>query len=247
MIDSCTRHTLDTREPACQMEEKDDDAGLRASPETPPCSASRLSSDGSGHAASSGWAAQGSALGGSRAGSWRSMLDAQVRGTAIVWVRLRPARAVCGRAHARAPPLSARARAQDAQLAAYPLSHAGSGGVDETQSVGSRGTRVTSGYTPKSFHSANVKEVYLEEWLHAANAHVPAQPDEAAARRRLGDGAAEGAGEIIVIIDSVVECQRRSPWVTWGKFPLFPVGDPPPLSELCSRVRNSRSLVGVRA
>ena len=114
-------------------------------------------------------------------------------------------------------------------------SYAGSAGAaDDYASVSSRGTRITSGYTPKSFHSANVKEVYLEEWLNVAKAHVPTQPEQASARR-LGESA-KGAGEVIVVIDSIIECQRRSPWVTWGEFPLFPVGDPPPLSALCSRV-----------
>jgi hypothetical protein len=98
---------------------------------------------------------------------------------------------------------------------------------------------------PKSFHSLNVKGVYLEEWLHVANAHVPAQPGESG-MRRLGDSAAPEVGELIVIVDSVVECQRRSPWVTWGQFPLFPVGDPPPLSQVVTRVRNSPSLVRAR-
>jgi hypothetical protein len=59
----------------------------------------------------------------------------------------------------------------------------------------------------------------------------------------LGESATPEVGELIVIIDSVVECQRRSPWVTWGQFPLFPVGDPPPLSQVATRVRNSPSLV----
>ena len=127
----------------------------------------------------------------------------------------------------------------------YPSSHADCVGEANAPSVSSRGTRVTSGYMPKSFHSLNVKGVYLEEWLHVANAHVPAQPGESG-MRRLGDSAAPEVGELIVIVDSVVECQRRSPWVTWGQFPLFPVGDPPPLSQVVTRVRNSPSLMHAR-
>ena len=111
---------------------------------------------------------------------------------------------------------------------------------DEWTSVSSRSAvmSVHSGrfsYTTKSFHTSNVKEVFLEEWLNIAKAHVPADPP---AVRRLGDSPAESGGEIIVIIDSIVQHQRRSPMlgVSWGDFPLFPVGDPQPLSPLRSRV-----------
>jgi len=102
-------------------------------------------------------------------------------------------------------------------------------------SVSSRSTGLTGSYTPKSFHSANVKEVYLEEWLrNVAKANLPDMQTDTTHRCRLGE--ADSAHEMIVLIDSVVEHQRRSPWVTWGEFPLFPVGDPPPLSALHSRV-----------
>jgi hypothetical protein len=111
--------------------------------------------------------------------------------------------------------------------------------MDEWRSVSSRGARavgLTSNYTPKGFDSANVKEVFLEEWLNVAKAHMPTHPDlQAGPARKFGD-AFEGGGEVVVVIDCIIEHERRSPWVAWGQFPLFPVGDPPPLSRLCCRV-----------
>ena len=69
-------------------------------------------------------------------------------------------------------------------------SHAGSVGAADGWSVSSRSTRGAglSTYAPKSFHSANVKEVYLEEWLNIAKTNVPVDTDQLAApARRLGD------------------------------------------------------------
>ncbi len=103
--------------------------------------------------------------------------------------------------------------------------------ADEWMSVSGKG--LASNYTPKSFSSENVKEVYLEEWLNATRLHMHAGP-----ARRLGEGGQAG-GEMVVVIDSIIEHERRSPWVPWGEFPLFPVGDPPPLSAVCSRVAAS--------
>ena len=116
------------------------------------------------------------------------------------------------------------------------------GAADEWMSVSSRGTGPSRSYTPQSFHSLNVKEVYNEEWLNMAKTHIPSEkaPDQEPARR-MDDCSTQGAGdagpcEIVVIVDSCIEHQRRSPWVGWGEFPLFPVGDPPALSEISSRV-----------
>jgi hypothetical protein len=103
--------------------------------------------------------------------------------------------------------------------------------ADEWMSVSGKG--LASNYTPKSFSSENVKEVYLEEWLNATRLYMHAGP-----ARRLGEGGQAG-GEVVVVIDSIIEHERRSPWVPWGEFPLFPVGDPPPLSAVCSRVAAS--------
>jgi hypothetical protein len=109
-------------------------------------------------------------------------------------------------------------------------------------SVSTRGTGPSRIYTPRSFHSANVKEVYIEEWLNVAKAHIPSA--EQGPARRLDDGGAGEAGgrgprEVVVIVDCCLEHQRRSPWVGWGEFPLFPVGDPPALTALSSRVSPS--------
>jgi hypothetical protein len=109
--------------------------------------------------------------------------------------------------------------------------------MSSQSAVLSAGHSCPSGYTTKSFLSYNVKEVFLEEWLNMAKAHVPVEPGVGVSARRLGDSPADG-GEIIVIIDSIVQHQRRSPMlgVPWGDFPLFPVGDPPSLSPISSRV-----------
>mmetsp|Transcript_16499 Transcript_16499/g.39438 ORF Transcript_16499/g.39438 Transcript_16499/m.39438 type:complete len:1357 (+) Transcript_16499:109-4179(+) len=40
----------------------------------------------------------------------------------------------------------------------------------------------------------------------------------------------------VIVIDSKVEHQRRTPWSGWGEFPLLPVGDPNEFSQTCSTV-----------
>jgi hypothetical protein len=126
---------------------------------------------------------------------------------------------------------SVRSMIWTARTASCGESAGGREAADEWMSVSGKG--LASNYTPKSFSSENVKEVYLEEWLNATRLHMHAGP-----ARRLGEGGQAG-GEVVVVIDSIIEHERRSPWVPWGEFPLFPVGDPPPLSAVCSRVAAS--------
>ncbi|EKX53566.1 hypothetical protein GUITHDRAFT_132677 [Guillardia theta CCMP2712] len=97
-------------------------------------------------------------------------------------------------------------------------------GCQELKSISS-GKDNSENYVLRSFDSSNVKSVLVEEWLATAQ-----KSQESASN------ACDVERECVVVIDSYIESQRRSPWLDWGEFPLLPVGDPPPKTPVLSRV-----------
>eukprot|EP00960_Hanusia_phi_P029950 748309-Hanusia_phi.AAC.1 len=97
-------------------------------------------------------------------------------------------------------------------------------GCEEWKSIAS-GKDNNENYVLRSFDSSNVKSVLVEEWLNTAQ-----KSEESLSKIH------DIEREYVVVIDSFLECQRRSPWLDWGDFPLLPVGDPPSKTPILSRV-----------